>query len=94
MLFNDFVLEEIRKGQGASFVWNVQVGVNLYHTMFDKRASTLLYACSSIGIGGDIWVVLREMYQDKPFMSEMAHDWHALAVGMGLLTAHVLNKMT
>ena len=91
MLFNDFALDHILDdlGGGSSFVYNVQMGYNLYHYITQKTPSWTTTICSGIGVFGvTIGAPLQEYIKGEDTTS---HKAHFLGAGMGLLFGMLLN---
>ena len=82
MLMNDYMISDAY-GTGASFVWNVQCGLNSLHAFVDKKQTPLVYAASGIGLASDTWSFVKEKVNDT---QKVAHDLHALGFGIGLLS--------
>ena len=96
MLFNDYALDHILEdlGGGASFVYNMQMGYNLYHYMFFKNPSWTTTICSAVGVFGvTIGAPLQEFIKGDAFGEKTSHKAHAIGVGMGLLSGLLLNAI-
>ena len=94
MLFNDYLLDKIiGVGNGASFVYNVQMGVNLYQSLFRKAQLVTQIAAIYGSLGVVIGAPLTEMYEGYDFGESTSHKAHYLGAGMGIVVGMLLKNL-
>jgi hypothetical protein len=78
---NDFVRPMVKDGIGASFVWNMQAGYNLYHGLRNKRKLQKYAAWGALGV--DAAAIAYEKQLGFDFNEIVGSDVHAAALALG-----------